>query len=248
VLESWARQAQTHGWARTADRFTGNRPALAQYVFDPRNADWRFLLPAPPRGDVLLAGGALSCAPLVLAETARQVSVLTSPPEQAILMSRAAAEGCANVAPARHDAASCALYDLVGVMRPAPGRSLPGRPLRLLPVVARHVMPGGHLYLEVDLPSALVPPVMVRSFLRGRGFDRVTFYWPRPGFPGCEMYMQMGDRRLQRYYLEQMFFGTSALRRLVRAALRAASALGVFELSLPGYIVIARRRAARQTS
>jgi hypothetical protein len=239
---------QTHGWARTAARFTRNRPALAQYVFDPRNADWRFLLPLPPQGAVLLAGGALSCAPLVLAETARQVSVLTSPPEQAILMSRAAEEGCANVMPARHDAASCALYDLVGVMRPAPGRTLPGEPLRLLPPIARCVKPGGHLYLEVNLPSALVPPAMVRAFLRVRGYDRVTFYWPRPGFSGCEMYMQMGDRRLQRYYLEQMFFGTSALRRIVRAALRTASALGVFELSLPGYIVIARRQAARQMS
>jgi hypothetical protein len=61
------------------------------------------------------------------------------------------------------------------------------------------------------------------------------------------MYMQMGDRRLQRYYLGQMFFGTSVPRRVIRAALRVASALGLFEMILPGYVVIARRRLERRS-
>ncbi|HET9495166.1 MAG TPA: hypothetical protein VFR15_13130 [Chloroflexia bacterium] len=241
LLDAWARRADEDGWAAAAHRFTRSRPILAAYVFDHRLADWRFLLPEPPRGDVLLAGGAVSCAPLLLAESARQVSVPASPAEAALLACRAEEEGCANVA-AVGGVPDGERYDLVALMRSAPVRPvLPGRPLRMLLGMAGHVRPGGHLYVEVDLPSAVVPPAVVRAFLRGRGFDRVTFYWPRPGFLGGEMYMQMGDRRLQRYYLGQMFFGTSVPRRAIRAALRAASALGLFEMILPGYVVIARR-------
>jgi hypothetical protein len=228
-------------------RFAGKRRDLAAQTSDPRAADWRFLLPEPPAGDVLLTGGAVSCAPFLLADTARHVSVLASPAEAALLMRRVGEEGRANVAPAGPSPSAGTLYDLVALMRPTPGRSrLPGKPLRLLPRMAGHVRPGGHLYLEVDVPAALAPPALVRAFLRGRGFDRVSFYWPKPGFRECEMYMQLGDRRLQRYYLEQMFFCTSVPRRIVRAGLRAASALGVFELTLPAYLVIARRRRAER--
>lgn len=240
-------RAETTVRARAVPRLTRHRRAFAAYMFDPRAADWRFLLPGPPRGDVLLAGGAASCAPLLLAETARHVSVLASGAEAAILTGRAAKEGCANVE-VNAGLSPGAQFDLVALMSPAPaGPRLPGKPLLLLPRMARRVRPGGHFYLEVGLPAALVPPALLRAFLRKRGFDRISFYWPRPGFRDCEMYMQLGDRRLQRYYLEQLFFGTSVPRRIVRAVLMAASALGVFELTLPGYLVIARR-AGRQAA
>jgi hypothetical protein len=246
LLYEWARHADEVGWPAAAHRFTRHRSNLTTYVFDHRLADWRFLLPEPPRGDVLLTGGAVSCAPLLLAESARRVSVLSSPAEAALLMSRAAEEGCANVS-AAGSVPKGGRYGLVALMRPAPVRPvLPGKPLRMLPDMARHVRPGGHLYVEVDLPPALVPPAAVRAFLRGRGFDRIAFYWPRPGFLGGEMYMQMGDRRLQRYYLGQMFFGTSVPRRAIRAGLRIASALGLLEMVLPGYAVIARQRTGEQ--
>jgi hypothetical protein len=246
LLDAWARRAEEDGWTATAPGFTPGRPALAAYVFDHRLADWRFLLPEPPRGDVLLAGGAVSCAPLLLAESALRVSVLSSSPEAALLVRRAAEEGCANVS-AVESVPDGERYDLVALVRPAPMRpALPGKPLRMLSGMARHVRPGGYVYLELDLPSALVPPAVVHAFLRGRGFDRIAFYWPRPGFLGGEMYMQMGDRRLQRYYLGQMFFGTSVPRRVIRAALRVASTLGLFEMILPGYVVIARRRPERR--
>jgi hypothetical protein len=247
LLGAWARRAEEDGWAAAAHRFTRSRPALAAYVFDQRPADWRFLLPEPPRGDVLLAGGAVSCVPLLLAESARRVSVLSSSPEAALLSRRAEEEGCANVA-AVGGVPNEERYDLVALMRSAPVRPvLPGKPLRMLPGMAGRVRQDGHLYVEVDLPSVVVPPAVVRAFLRGRGFDRIAFYWPRPGFLGGEMYMQMGDRRLQRYYLGEMFFGTSAPRRAIRAALRVASALGLFEMVLPGYVVIARRSTGRRS-
>jgi hypothetical protein len=247
LLGRWARRADDEGWVAAAHRLTRDRPIFAAYVFDHRLADWRFLLPEPPRGDVLLAGGAVSCVPLLVAESARQVLVLAFPAEAALLVRRAAEEGCANVS-AVGSVPKGLQYDLVALMRSAPARfALPGKALQMLPGMAGHVRPGGHLYIEVDFPSVVMPPAVVRAFLRGRGFDRVTFYWPRPGFLGGEMYMQLGGRRLQRYYLGEMFFATSVPRRAIRAALRVASALGLFEMILPGYVVIARRRPGRRS-
>lgn len=79
--------------------------------------------------------------------------------------------------------------------------------------------------------------------LRRLGFTDVTFYWPKPGFAPIEMLMPLGDRRLQRYYLRRLFFGTSPSRKVLRSALTLLSEAGLFEMVLPGYIAVARKRA-----
>jgi hypothetical protein len=112
--------------------------------------------------------------------------------------------------------------------------------------MAGRVKPSGYLYLEIDRPSLLVPPFLVRLKLRTLGFTRVTLYWPKPSFDACEMLMQLGDKRLQNYYLDTIFFGTSAKRRALRLALRLAVRLGLFELTLPGYMLIAQRKPGSQ--
>src|SRR5207249_2101690 len=108
-------------------------------------------------------------------------------------------------------------------------------------VAAHAVRPGGVLYMRVDTLALLRPPAILRARLRRLGFSSVRFYWPKPTFDRCEMLFPLGDRRMQRYYLDNQFFAMSMGRRVLRALLRVASAAGLFELTLPGYMVVARR-------
>ncbi len=131
-----------------------------------------------------------------------------------------------------------ARYDLVAVLRSGSGRAGPvwqGKDL------ASRVAEGGYLYVEVDRPALLLPTALWRLYLKRQGFEEVDVYWPRPNFNRLESLMPLDERRWQRYYLEQFFYRSSFKRRMAYYLLGAAVKLGVFELALPCYCLLARR-------
>ncbi len=240
-------EAQAGGWRSTVTNLLAlHHPNLFRYVADERAGDWRFLLPGPPRGSVLCAGGALSPVPFSLARTSDRVVVSTHELDSTFLRVRAHEEGLLNIHPISYPLSEFVeQFDLVAGLRPAPG--LPGewRRSRLRDVTDR-VKAGGHLYLEIDRLAILSPPALLRRQLKSLGFTRVAFYWPKPTFSACELLIPLEDRRLQRYYLGNMFFAMSFQRRVLRRLLQVAVLLGLFELTLPGYMVVARRPSSKQ--
>jgi hypothetical protein len=236
-----AEEAERTGWRQAAQAVLADEPGLLKYVNDERSGDWRFILPRPPEGEALCVGGALSPLPLALARTCVSVAVRCEPAEGRFLLARARQEGLSNISVLHMDLDPNWRYDLVAVLR-APliddGREFV---VRRPSSMANAVKSGGVLYLEVDAPALLWPPAMLNGRLRGLGFSAMRFYWPRPTFERCEALFPLGDRRLQRYYLDYQFFAMSPGRRVLRLLLRAASAAGLFEFTLPGYMVVARR-------
>jgi hypothetical protein len=224
-------------------------PALLRYATDPRTADWRFLLPALPRGAVLCIGGALSLVPLALESTAREVVVLAPAADLAVLEGRAQAGGATHIQGIATRSGDTALrlpagrFELVAALRPVPGVRAPDWQDRDLATLASRVAPGGRLYLEIARPTLRHPPRELGRRLRRLGFGATRAYWPKPDFAHCELLLPLGDRQLQAYYLAEMFFAMSIGRRIVRAGLWGAVRLGVFERLLPGYLMIAGRTA-----
>jgi hypothetical protein len=246
-----AQRATEIGWRKAVLDTLGGSPGLFQYVGDERAADWRFLLPRLPRGDVLCVGGALSPVPITLAHTCRRLALIGHAENVAFLKVRAEEEGCGNIeaiADSEISNHNLGQFDLVAALRSAPdGISLSWNDLELSQL-ASWVREGGYLYLEVDRMALRMPPAVMRRRLRRLGFSRVRCYWPKPTFSSCEMLLPLGDLRLQRYYLNHVFFAMSRRRRLLRRLLAVAVELGLFELTLPGYMVMARRRPARDGS
>lgn len=210
-------------------------------------ADWRFLLPALPHGQVLCIGGAEAGVPLALAATSAAVVALAPPrvlaPQQeaARAAGYAPIHGLAGGSRRRLLAIPPGAFDLVAVLRPAPGMGAPPLAGSGLASLAQAVAPGGTLYLEIARPALLVPPARLRRRLAGLGFGRVRTYWPKPTFARCELFLPLGDRRFQCYYLAEVFFAMSPARRLLRRGLAALVAVGLFEWTLPGYAVVATR-------
>lgn len=209
-----------------------------QYMYDERAADWRFLLPELPSGRALCLGGALSPVPLVLATTCREVVVQCAKDEATFLMARASDFGLSNLETVDLDGA-IGRFNLVAGLRAAPGQPFSVASLK---AAAEQVVEGGYLYLEIDQRAIWHPPALWRRSLRQLGFETVKCYWPKPDFRTCEMWLPLDDRRMQRYYLEQVFFASSGRRRWLKQALRATVSLGLFELTLPCYSLLARRR------
>ncbi|MGA7730442.1 MAG: hypothetical protein WCD37_04115 [Chloroflexia bacterium] len=239
LLPRLAVAAEQDGWRAAALALLSDWPDLLQYVSDERSGDWRFLLPRLPKGRALCAGGALSPVPFALARTCEAVEVVCSDAEGRFLMARARQEGYLNVTPVSPDAVRGGSYHVVAALR---------SPFKIgnwqssgLTRLAEAVRAAGFLYLEVDRPALFTLPRSIRARLRPLGFSPVKCWWPKPTFRHCEMLLPLGDRRLQRYYLDYQFFAMSPQRRVLRAALKLAVALDLFHLTLPEYIVLAQR-------
>lgn len=240
VLENLAAEAEAErgGWRTAVLALLSDYPALLRYVGDERSGDWRFLLPELPGGDVLCVGGALSPVPLSLARTATSVSVQCGSLQGRFLQARARQEGFPGIRAIRAEE-TVRQYGVVAVLR-SPLKSGAWRNRNLTELVEK-VEPGGWLYLEVDSLSISAPPLLLKWMLRRAGLSEVAFYWPKPTFQHCEMLMPMGDRDVQNYYLDYQFFAMSAARRALRSVLKLSTRLGVFDLTVPAYSVLARR-------
>ncbi|MEO6456997.1 MAG: hypothetical protein ABIO92_01790 [Chloroflexia bacterium] len=239
---------EAYGWREAVrNLLAAQHPDLFRYAADERASDWRFLLPTLPRGTALCAGGALSPVPLSLAATCERVVVSTHKLDAFFLRMRAQEEGLGNI-----EAVSYLLdefveqFDLVAGLRRASGLQGDAWKLSLLEELTGRVKAEGHLYLEIDHPAILFPPMLLRRRLKALGFGGVDFYWPKPTFKTCEMLIPLGNRRLQRYYLHNLFFAMSTKRRILRELLQLAVRINLFELTLPGYIVVAKRRGGGQ--
>ncbi len=226
---------------------TANERELFFYMTDERSADWRFLLPEPPRGTALLLGGALSPVPLILAGAYRRVVVAGDADELAFLASRARQEGIENVEVVPADRSTPGMpdaperFDLVAVLRPSPGTAADGWIARRLVDAAARVTCAGTLYAEIARPALCWPPALTARLLRGHGFARAAPYWPKPTFNRCEALLPLDDHRLHAYYARHIFFAMSARRRLLRYALVGAARLRLFPLIVPAYCVVATR-------
>ena len=241
-MRACRRDART-GWREPVSVVLESDPALLRYASDERSADWRFLLPHLPTGRALCVGGALSPAPLALAGSCRDVTVVCDREEGDFLLARAHDSGVFNIAVAGIDEIPVARgeYDLVAALRSPFGHGAWRQHLRALPGA---VAAGGILYLEVDEPAVVRPPMLLKDQLKRMGFTRARLYWPKPTFQRCEMLFPLGSRRLQKYYLDNQFYAMSPGRKALRTLLRTAVAAGLFELTLPEYMVLARRLAA----
>jgi hypothetical protein len=238
-----ATEAERGNWRHAARAVLKNEPGLFSYVSDERSGDWRFILPHMPSGRALCVGGALSPVPIALAQTCTFVEVLCGPVEGSFLMARARQEGVGNLTIRHSGPPGREPYDLVAVLR-SEGRLSPHR--HDLPELALSVRAGGSLYLEVARPALLSPPALLRRRLRHLGFGELRFYWPKPTFRRCEMLFPLGDRRMQRYYLDNLYFAISPGKRTLLSLLKVAATVGLFEMSLPGYMAVATKRGRVQ--
>jgi len=244
-----ARDAARVGWRVAVSRHvdTASERELFCYMTDERSADWRFLLPEPPRGTALLLGGALSPVPLILAQTCRRVVVVGHADELAFLELRARQEGIENVEIVPVDRSAWEgpdvpeRFDLVALLRPSPGMTADGWIARRLVDAAARVTCAGTLYAEIARPALCWPPALTDRLLQGHGFARVAPYWPKPTFGRCEALLPLDDRRLHAYYARHIFFAMSARRHLLRHALVGAARLRLFPLMVPVYGVVATR-------
>jgi hypothetical protein len=247
LLDRLATSAEHDGWRAAVIALLSGYPDLLRYVGDERAGDWRFLLPELPAGDVLCVGGSLSPVPLSLARTCRSVTVQCGAVHGRFLLARAREEGFSNVSVVSSTGVARE-YGTIAVLR-SPMRAgawrgwagFPQRSGRDLQGLLKMIRPGGWLYAEVDSPAVSAPPGVMRRRLRRSGYSAVEFYWPKPTFRHCEMLMPMGDRDVQSYYLDYQFFATSPARRILRFVLRMAVKLGLFDLTVPAYSVLARR-------
>lgn len=234
-------------WQTATAEISEAVPAISAHITRERIGDWRFLLPEAPRGRVLCLGGALSVVPLALARTAALVVVADRIGDVAFLEARARQKNVCNIetlvlAPGMPINAQ-GTFDLVAALRPAP--DLPQPFWRNLPLSALtdYVSARGHLYLEHDFPALLRSPKRWRQHLAQLGFGRVECYWPKPTLRDSELLLPLGDRQLQHYYLDEIFFAMSGRRRALRLVLRMLVVANLFELTLPGYVLLARRDA-----
>ncbi|MEO5953191.1 MAG: hypothetical protein ABIQ44_12060, partial [Chloroflexia bacterium] len=198
LLARLADGAERDGWRSATLSLLTPYSDLLRYVGDERSADWRFLLPELPEGNLLCVGGALSSIPLSLARTCRSVTVECSRMQARFLLARARQDGFFNVSVVPH-VESGAKYDLVAVLRSPLRKGAWHR--RKLSVWTEKTRPGGWFYLEVDKPALFAPPTLLRVALRRAGFSEQALYWPKPTFQHCEMLIPLEDRDLQRYYL-----------------------------------------------
>jgi hypothetical protein len=60
------------------------------------------------------------------------------------------------------------------------------------------------------------------------------------------MLFPLGDRRMQRYYLDNLYFAISPGKRTLLSLLKVAATVGLFEMSLPGYMAVATKRGRVQ--
>lgn len=209
-----------------------------------REGDWRFLLPQLPGGHALCTGGDCSSLALVLAESCETVTAAAGQAPARDMRRRAAAAGYNNIevfsgGDLRWKARQ---YDLVAALHPAKRR---GDRLGTAEL-AGLVREGGQLYMEVGHPALLLPPGLLWKRLLQCGFSDVSLYWPRPGFTKGEMLLPLGDRRLQRYYLRQLYFGGSWWKEVLRGTLSLLVHTGLFQMALPRYFAVARRSSRRE--
>ncbi len=99
--------------------------------------------------------------------------------------------------------------------------------------------PGGQLYIEVDRPAAVARPRHLRRHLEGLGYRNVRFFWPLRGFSRPEVFVPLGDRRPQRYYVDRLMWRGSLARRGLRSVLAILSQLGLFDAAVPRFIAVA---------
>lgn len=241
------KRALQANWRTAVVELLDTFPVLLRYISDERTVDWRFLLPHGPGQAVLCIGGALSPAPLVLAQMCERVVVLDRDLALGFLTVRARQEGCDNIelvalVPGQKPAFPLhEHFTLVAALRQAPGwLGVRWRQWAWADLVAL-VAPEGQLYLELETPAICLPPVLARWRLRRLGLATALCYWPKPTFNQGELIVPLHDRRLQRYYLDHIFFASSVRRRLLRALLRVAVTCRLFTLTLPGYSVVAGR-------
>lgn len=236
------------GWRAAALSMQDSEPDFFQYVGDERSADWRFLLPELRRDAVLIVGGALSPVPLILAGMFRRAVVVAPVDEWAFLDARARGEGIGNIEATGRLTSPAARepFDLVAILRPSPG-SRATAPVRRAAEAQARVAPGGALYVEVPHGALSCPPAILRRQLWRSGFTRVQLYWPKPTFSGCELLLPLDDCRLQRFYLDQVYFAMGIRRRLLRQMLRVTAGLRMFHLIVPAYSVLATRSPDRDT-
>jgi aminoglycoside phosphotransferase (APT) family kinase protein len=138
--------------------------------------------------------------------------------------------------------ADAARYDVVAVLA---RRSTHGakRPSESDPIALAHrLAPNGQLYLEVDRPGILARPRRLRHQLEQAGLADVHAYWPVRGFERPDLFVPLTDRVAQGHYVDQLMWGGSRARRLVRSVLRGLIRLRLFDAAVPRYIVLATSR------
>ncbi len=180
-----------------------------------RRYDWRFLLPEPPQEETPCAGDTL-LLPNSCSGTNERAAGKTRDKEK---------------------------YSLVAASRQvekSDGRMLRWGEWTLTRTVAR-MKSCAQIYLEIDRPALTLSPRLVKRRLVGLGVDDARFYWPKQNASGVEMLMPLGDRRLQHYYLQRLFFGASLSKKVLRFALLLLTRANLFEKVLPGYVVVARQ-------
>jgi aminoglycoside phosphotransferase (APT) family kinase protein len=185
-----------------------------------READWRFLLPAPSGGSfehLLLLGGSAALARTVLdLGVARHVSrtIDAAGVADAVVVLAGARESIDGaVRSLRQDGA---LY-----------WEIDRRVARQLPLT----------------------PARAISRLRRSGVVASAAYWVKPGFPQRQMYLPVGAAGAFRWYLDTLYRSTSVPRRILKAGLHAltssGAALGSFA---PCYAVTGARGTPRPAS
>lgn len=204
-----------------------------------REGDWRFVLPQLPGGYALCLGVDRSSVPLVLAESCKIITVVTGQGSAWDLSRRAGVAGYNNIEVFSEGNLrwKTRRYDLVAALHSAKHS---GSRLDIAEL-AGLVGAGGQLYLEVDRPALMLPPGLLRKRLLQSGFSNVSFYWPRLGFTKGEMLLPLDNRRLQRYYLRQLYFGGTMWKEMLRGVLSLLVRVGLFQIALPHYFAVAQR-------
>jgi len=113
------------------------------------------------------------------------------------------------------------------------------RGLSDLSSLTARLRPGGQLYIEVDRPAAVARPRHLRRHLERLGYRNVRFFWPLRGFSRPEVFVPLGDRRPQRYYVDRLMWRGSLARRGLRSVLAILSQLGLFDAAVPRFIAVA---------
>lgn len=103
-----------------------------------------------------------------------------------------------------------------------------------LPEAAHCLMPGGVLYYEAERwkPWHIATPSRARRALQRSGLSLTGFYWVRPGFDTCQMYLPLDDAGPMRWFLEAKFVAATPGWRFLAPLLRLLARLdsGLFAL------------------
>lgn len=185
--------------------------------------------PAHPPGSGARKGEFADWLALLPGECAGRL-LWVAPPERAVPDDLAAKM---QVTTAEHidDVAGERSFDLVA--------TLAMRRMSDLASLTARLRPGGQLYIEVDRPAAVARPRHLRRHLEGLGYRNVRFFWPLRGFSRPEVFVPLGDRRFQRYYLDRLMWRGALARRGLRSVLAILSQLGLFDAAVPRFIAVA---------